>query len=523
MAAGSPWKQLLRAGLTRPRSGCLRAAFSSGSEAKEIRRLKSSDIPSEAQAVVVGGGIIGCSVAYHLAEMGTDVVLLERDKADIRTPVVVNCAGMWARQLGEMSGVGIPNQVSNLIGGAAEHYYLVTDEMQDVDPDWPVIEDPSSYTYIRCVDNIPPDSSFTEISPDWERMSPFLETAMSRVPRTLEVGAKNFFCGPESFTPDLAPIVGEAPELEGYFVGAGLNSIGILTGGGIGRLLAHWVKTGIPDMDVTGMNIDRLHRYQSNPLYRAHRVVESLGMVYKCHYPFKPLETARNVKRSPLHTRLEAQGAYFKDVSGWESPDWYAGEGKTPEPGPLSFGKHDWFPQWKAEHDAVRQGVGLIDMSFMSKFMVEGRDAGAVLNALSTANVDPESDMITYTQWLNETGKMEADLTVAKLGEDKFFVVATDTMHRHVEAMIKKRIRSQNAFAICTDVSGAFAQINIQGPRARELLAKVTSVDMGNEAFPFRTAKDIDIGYSRALCVRITYVGELGYELYIPTENALHV
>mmetsp|Transcript_21216 Transcript_21216/g.34192 ORF Transcript_21216/g.34192 Transcript_21216/m.34192 type:complete len:717 (+) Transcript_21216:1129-3279(+) len=495
-------------------------ALAKGARMKGARVIENAPIA----AVATNGGKV----------TGVRVDLGGGEEADIRTPVVVNCAGMWARQLGEMSGVGIPNQ-------AAEHYYLVTDEMQDVDPDWPVIEDPSSYTYIRpegggllvglfepeaaawCVDNIPPDSSFTEISPDWERMSPFLETAMSRVPRTLEVGAKNFFCGPESFTPDLAPIVGEAPELEGYFVGAGLNSIGILTGGGIGRLLAHWVKTGIPDMDVTGMNIDRLHRYQSNPLYRAHRVVESLGMVYKCHYPFKPLETARNVKRSPLHTRLEAQGAYFKDVSGWESPDWYAGEGKTPEPGPLSFGKHDWFPQWKAEHDAVRQGVGLIDMSFMSKFMVEGRDAGAVLNALSTANVDLESDMITYTQWLNETGKMEADLTVAKLGEDKFFVVATDTMHRHVEAMIKKRIRSQNAFAICTDVSGAFAQINIQGPRARELLAKVTSVDMGNEAFPFRTAKDIDIGYSRALCVRITYVGELGYELYIPTENALHV
>ncbi|GAB5357652.1 hypothetical protein AAMO2058_000392500 [Amorphochlora amoebiformis] len=428
------------------------------------------------------------------------------EEIHVKSPVVVNCAGMWARQFGEMSGVCIPNQ-------AAEHYYLVTDDMPDVDPNWPVIEDPSSYTYIRPegggllvglfetqaaawnVHEIPNNASFTEISPDWTRMTPFLEKAMERVPRTLEVGAKNFFCGPESFTPDLSPIIGEAPELPGYFVAAGLNSIGILTGGGVGKLIADWIKNGEPDMDVTGINIDRLHPYQANPLYRAHRVVESLGMVYQCHYPYKSMQTARGVKRSPIHSCLEKQGAYFKDVSGWEGADWYAGEGKKAEIGKLSFGKH---------------------------FMVQGKDAGALLNRLSTANVDSEEGMITYTQWLDSSGHMQADLTVAKLSPDKYFVVATDTAHRHVETWMKRHI-SDDQTVVVTDVSGAYAQINIQGPNSRALLADITSVDVSNESFPFRTAMEIDIGYARVLCVRITYVGELGYELYIPAENAVHV
>uniref|UniRef100_A0A7S4DPZ3 Uncharacterized protein n=1 Tax=Lotharella globosa TaxID=91324 RepID=A0A7S4DPZ3_9EUKA len=454
-------------------------------------------------------------------------------ETEIRAKYVVNAAGMWARQLGEMSGVAIPNQ-------AAEHYYLITDDIPEVDPDWPVVEDPSSYTYIRPegggllvglfeteaaawnVDRIPGDCSFTEITPDWERMGDYLSKAMARVPVSEEVGMKNFFCGPESFTPDLAPIVGEAPELKNYFVAAGLNSIGILTGGGIGRLVANWIRNGLPDMDVTGMNIDRLHPYQANPMYRQHRVVESLGMVYQCHYPYKPMKTARNAKRTPLYEREAALGAYFRDVSGWETPDWYAGEGVTPEMGPLSFGKHEWFDTWAAEHKAVRERVGLIDMSFMSKFMVEGPHAGEVLNRLSTANVNEDEGLITYTQWLNEQGKMEADLTVAKLKADKFLVVATDTMHRHVETMIRRQIQPDE-FAVVTDVSGGLSQINIQGPRSRELLAKITDTDVSNSVFPFRTAREIAVGYARVLCVRITYVGELGYELYIPTESAVHV
>ena len=244
-------------------------------------------------------------------------------------------------------------------------------------------------------------------------------------------------------------------------------------------------------------------------------------MVYKCHYPTKSPETARGAKRSPFHDRLAAAGAYFKDVSGWEGADWYAPPGVKPEVDQLSFGRMNWFPYWEAEHKAARENVILMDMSFMSKFLVQGRDAGRVLNYLSANNVDGEPNTITYTQWLNKTGKLEADLTVTKLEEDKFWVVVTDTMHRHAETWMKRHMEDAHAFV--TDMTGAYGQLNIQGPHSRELMQALTNTDMSNEAFPFRHAQEIDIGLARVLCVRITYLGELGYELYIPSEQALHV
>jgi glycine cleavage system aminomethyltransferase T/glycine/D-amino acid oxidase-like deaminating enzyme len=452
---------------------------------------------------------------------------------DIDAEYVVNCAGMWARQLGEASGVNVPLQ-------AAEHYYLITDKIPELSKSCPVLEDPASYGYFReevgglmvglfepvCapwnVKGIPGDFSFGEITPDWDRMGPYVEKAMSRVPASLEVGVRKFFCGPESFTADLAPCVGEAPELKNYFVAAGLNSIGIITGGGLGRVLAHWIMNGRPDVDVTGMNIDRLQVYQSNPEYRATRTVESLGMVYQCHYPTRSMQTARGAKKSPIYDRLAAQGAYFRDVSGWEGADWYAGPGETPDPGPLTWGRPAWFDQWAREHRATREAVVVMDMSFMGKFLVQGRDAGRVLNHISANDVDGEPGLITYTQWLNEGGTLEADLTVTKLDEDRFWVVSSDTAHGHVQAWMRRHIPN-DAHAFVTDVTGGYAQINVQGPRSRELMSRLTSTDMSNEAFPFRCAKEIAIGYARLLCVRITYLGELGYELYIPAEQACHV
>lgn len=312
------------------------------------------------------------------------------------------------------------------------------------------------------VDRIPDDFSFGEIEADWDRMAPYLEKAMGRVPRTLEVGVKKFFCGPESFTPDLQPIVGEAPEMRNYFVCAGLNSIGIITGGGLGRLMAHWIVNGEPDMDVTGFNIDRLHPYQATPAYRSQRVVESLGLVYKCHYPTYSMKTARGAKRSPIHERLVARDAQFKDVSGWEGADWFPPKGvNVTVDEKLSWGRHSWFDYWRAEHTACREGVILLDMSFMSKFLVQGRDAGTLLNKLSTANVDDARETITYTQWLNQHGRMEADLTVSKFAEDRFFVVATDTMHRHVQTWMERHVEN-DTHAVVTDVSGAYAQLNLQ-------------------------------------------------------------
>ena len=451
---------------------------------------------------------------------------------DIECEYVVNAAGMWARQLAERSGVTVPNQ-------AAEHYYLLTDPIPGLDPDLPVLEDPGSYGYYRpegdgmmiglfepvCapwhVDAIPEDASFLTLPPDWERMGPYLEKAMARVPASMEVGIRTFFCGPESFTPDLSPIVGESPEVRGYFVAAGLNSIGILTGGGIGRAVATWIVDGLPDIDVTGMNIDRLHAYQLAPEYRATRTVESLGMVYQTHFPGKSMKTARGIKRSPLHDRLAAQGAYFRDVSGWEGADWYAGPGQFADPGELSWGRQKWFDQWAREHRAVREAVGLMDMSFMAKFRVQGPDAGAVLDRMSTACVDGETGVITYTQWLNGNGTLEADLTVTKLEEGDFLVVASDTAHRHVETMLKRALDGQRGWV--TDVTSGLAQINIQGPRSRELLQSLTSADLSHATFPFRAARDIDLGFARVLCVRITYLGELGYELFVPSEQAAYV
>ncbi|MCC7463989.1 MAG: FAD-dependent oxidoreductase [Gammaproteobacteria bacterium] len=452
---------------------------------------------------------------------------------EIRCEIVVNCAGMWARQFGALAGVCIPNQ-------AAEHYYLITEAIRDLPPDMPVLEDPGCYGYYRQegaglmvglfepagapwrVAGIPDEFSFGELPPDWDRMLPYLERALSRVPAAAGAGVKQLFCGPESFTPDLGPIVGEAPELRGYFVAAGLNSIGILSGGGLGRVLAQWIIDGVPDVDVTGMNIERLQPYQSNPDYRRARTVESLGRVYQCHYPTHVPASARGVKRAPYHERLAAAGGYFREVSGWESPDWYAGEGATPEPGRLSWGRPRWFPLWQAEHRAARENVALMDMAFMGRFLVQGRDAGRCLNRICTNDVAGPVGRITYTQWLNTRGLLAGDVTVIRLADDRFLVVVTDTMLRHSEAWLRRHI-PEEAHAFVTDVSGTCAQLNLQGPQSRALLQTLTSVDLGNAVFPFRCARHIDIGYAQLLCVRLSYVGELGYELHIPAEQAVHV
>lgn len=459
------------------------------------------------------------------------VAAVTTDQGDIECEFVVNCAGMWARQLGEKSGVSIPLQ-------AAEHYYLITDTIPGLDTGLPVFEDPSSFGYYRpegdglmiglfepvCapwhVDRIPETFSFGEIPPDWERMAPYLERAMDRVPVSHDVGVRKFFCGPESFTPDLQPIVGESPEVADYFVAAGMNSIGILTGGGLGRVLAHWIVEGRPDVDVTGFTIDRLQPGQSTPDYRAARTVESLGMVYASHFPNKSMLTARGVGLSPIHAGLVEHQAFFREVSGWEGADWFTPAGIEPRDATLSWGREHWFDYWADEHRAVREGVGLMDMSFMSKFLVQGRDAGAVLERVSANRVDGAPGVITYTQWLNAAGLIEADLTVTKLDDETFMVVASDTARQHALGWLRRHIGDSHAFV--TDVTAAYAQVNVQGPLSRQLLQSLTTADLSNEAFPFRTARMIDLGFARVLCVRITYLGELGYELYPSSEQAMH-
>jgi 4-methylaminobutanoate oxidase (formaldehyde-forming) len=449
----------------------------------------------------------------------------------IECEYVVNCTGMWARELGEKTGVVIPNQ-------AAEHYYLITDTIEGIDPDGPIFEDPASYGYYReegggmmvglfephaaawSVDGIPRDATFTTLKPDWDRMGPFLEKAMARVPVTLEVGVRTFFCGPESFTPDLMPAVGEAPDIKNYFVAAGMNSVGVLSAGGLGRVMAHWIISGLPDVDVTAWDVARFRTDQLEPAYRRERTTEILGTVYAAHTPGKQLRTMRDRLLSPVHDRLVRNGGLLREVSGWEGADWFAGPGRTAEAEP-TWGRAPWFEQWQSEHDTVRNGVGLMDMSFMAKFSVTGPDAGAMLDHLSVGDVNGEPGWITYTQWLNDDGRIEADLTVSKLADDSFWVVASDTAHGHVAGMLGRAARGRDVHL--DDVTAEHAQLNLQGPLSRDVLAKLTDADLSTEVWPFRGVRAIDVAGVPVTCARITYLGELGYELYVAADRALEL
>jgi 4-methylaminobutanoate oxidase (formaldehyde-forming) len=331
---------------------------------------------------------------------------------------------------------------------------------------------------------------------------------------------RTFFCGPESFTPDLAPAVGEVPGLRNYFVAAGMNSVGVLSAGGLGRVLAHWITTGRPDVDVTGFNVDRFRPWQADDAYRQARTTEILGTVYAAHTPGTQLRSARNTLLSPVHQRLVDQGGYLREVSGWEGADWFAGPGATPSAEP-TWGRAPWFEQWEIEHRTVREGVGLMDMSFMAKFRVQGPGAGTLLDRVSAGTVDGAPETITYTQWLDEDGRIESDLTVTKLADDDFLVVSSDTAHGHTLAWLARHGRDFDHSV--TDVTADFAQLNLQGPRSREVLATLTDADLSTEVFPFRTARWIQVAGVEVLCVRITYLGELGYELYVPVAHALEV
>ena len=477
----------------------------------------------------------------------------------IQTRKVVNCTGMWARQFGEACGVmRLPNQ-------AAEHYYLITEALNDDDhvdvSSWPVVEDSSRCTYIRPEGKglllglfethgaVPPTwkqqtqgavphdfPEYGQLEPDWDRMTPYLERALELLPSLQHsVGIKTLFCGPESFTPDGCPMVGESPELAGYFVGAGLNSLGILTGGGLGKILADWVATGhAPDtVDVTGIHVNRFHAPQSNPQYRQDRIEEVLGHTYHVHFPDLQFTTGRNVKQTVLHENLKQAGACFRNVSGWESPAWYhaptpkdssLSSSSPPPPMATTFGREAWFDHWAAEHFACRNGVALFDMTFMSKWLVQGRDAGSFLNWLSTANVQAlEDHSMIYTQWLNDRGTVEADVTVTKWSDQAYWVMVTDTMHHHVAQHMAQRFNPSTDFVTWTDVTARYVQLNVQGPDSRALLQDLTTVDLSSQALPFRHVVELDLGLARVYCARITYVGELGYELYIPVEQAQYV
>jgi 4-methylaminobutanoate oxidase (formaldehyde-forming) len=463
---------------------------------------------------------------------GLRVTHVLTDKGEIEVEYVVNCAGMWGREIGKMAGVNVPLQ-------AAEHYYLITEEIEGAHSDLPVLVDLDKYAYYReevggilfglfepvsapwSLDGIPKNFTFGEIKPDWDRMMPYVEEAMKRIPVLESAGIHKFFCGPESFTPDLGPMMGLAPELDNFYVAAGFNSLGILLGGGAGKIIAQWIVDGIPDVDITEIDIARMQSFENTPKYLKDRTVEMLGYMFEDGYPNKQLKTARNVRKSAFHDRLADARAYFGAYAGWEYPDWFAPVGVEPKV-EYSWGRQNWFEYSFAEHKATRENVTMLDYSVMGKVLVQGRDSEKYLNRICANNIAVPIGRCVYTQWLNETGTIEADLTVTRLAEDQFLVLSADGTIPAVLAWLRRNIPA-DAHVFVTNISSAYSVLNVQGPKSRDFLSSITSADMSNEAFPFLTLQEIDIGYSLVKALRITYVGELGWELYIPTEFSLHV
>ena len=458
---------------------------------------------------------------------------VETSRGHIEAEYVVNCAGMWARQVGAMAGVAVPLQ-------AIEHAYLITEPLEAVSPDLPILEDPDRFAYYReetgglmvglfepvaapwSTERIPDDFSFGEIPSDWDRLAPFIEYAMEIVPGLADVGVRKLFTGPESFTPDNGFLMGEAPELDGFFVAAGFNSLGILTGGGAGSIIANWIVDGTPPLDVTGVDIARLQRWQTHRPYLAERSVELLGRLHSTgSWPNSHPTTARGIRRSPLHDRLVAAGARFAESSGWENASYFAPPGASIE-FRYTYGRPDWFEYHAAEHRSVRDDVGLFDMSSMSKFLVQGPDAESVLNRLSGNDVAVPAGRCVYTQWMNERGGVMADVTITRLADDRFQVVAAEAFHRRVASMLR-RGAPPTARVYVTDVTSGMALFSVQGPKSRALLTELTTADLSNDAFAYLTAQEIDLHQARALAVRMSFVGELGWELFVPAEFALGV
>ena len=447
------------------------------------------------------------------------------DVGRIDCEVVVNCAGMWAREVGGLAGVDVPLQ-------AAEHYYLISEPVAGVHAKLPILRDPGRAAYLReeagkimvgifeavarpwRVAGIPADFTFGEIPPDWDRMQPWLERAIERVPVLADTGIKVLFCGPESFTADHNYLMGEAPNLRGFFVAAGFNSLGILSGGGVGSVMAQWIVNGYAPSDVWSVNIRRTHPWQNNSRYLADRVVESLGIGYQDHWPFRQWQSARGVKRGVLHARLAAAGACFGESAGWERPNWYARPGQAPVY-EYGWGRQNWFENSAAEHRAVRESVGLFEQSSFAKLLLQGRDAERAINRIATADCRVTIGRVVYTQFLNERGGIEADVSVTRLAADRFMVVTAAFTATHVRAWLEQHI-NRPFNCVVTDVSDAWCMLNVQGPRSRELLGSIASGDWSNAAFPRGTAREVSIGYQTALALRLSYTGELGWELYVP-------
>jgi 4-methylaminobutanoate oxidase (formaldehyde-forming) len=479
-------------------------------------------------ARLMGARIFENTAVTAIRTRGGAVTGVGTDRGDIACEVVVNAAGMWARELGRMAGVAVPLH-------ASEHFYIVTEPMPGVTPDLPVLRDTDGYIYVReevggllmggfepvakpvFMDGIPKDFSFSLLPEDWDHFSVLMEQAIIRIPSIATAPVRRHVNGPESFTPDGRYYLGEAPECRGFFVACGFNSIGIASGAGAGKALAEWIAGGEPPMDLWDIDIRRIAPFQTNPTYLRDRTTEMVGVLYAIHWPFWQPHTARNVRKSVLHDRLAARGACFGVVMGWERANWFARPGMKAEY-EYSYGRQNWFPCSADEHRAVRDGVGLFDQSSFAKFRIEGPDALDRLQRLCCNEIDVPAGRIAYTQMLNAKGGIEADLTVTRLGEQAFLVVTAAAASTHNGHWM--RTHFGDARVTMTDVTASYAVISVMGPHSRALLSRLTDADLTNAGFPFGTSREIWLGSAPVRATRITYVGELGWELYVETVYA---
>jgi sarcosine dehydrogenase len=457
---------------------------------------------------------------------------VETDKGPIAAAIVVNCAGQWAKAVGRMCGVTVPLH-------SAEHMYVVTGRMEGVHPDLPVMRDPDGYIYVKeevggllvggfepvakpwATEGIPEPFEFQLLPDDWDQFQILMENALIRLPGLETADIKSFVNGPESFTPDNNFIMGEAPELKNFFVAAGFNSIGIASGGGAGKALAEWIVGGEPPLDLWPVDIRRFARFNGNDTWLRSRVSEVLGLHYMMPWPNRELETARPFRRSPLYDRLAAKGAVFGSKMGWERPNFFA-RGEDEQTIRYSFERQNWFDTVAAEQRAAREGVAIFDLTSFAKLLVQGRDAEAVLQRLCANDVAVPIGQTVYTGLLNARGTYESDVTIARLAQDSFLVVTGTAQATRDADWIRRRI-PEEARATLTDVTSAYAVLAVMGPRSRELLSRVSRVRFEDEAFPFGAIREGDIGYATLLASRRTYVGELGWELYVPAEFAATV
>jgi len=455
------------------------------------------------------------------------------DRGTIEAEVVVNCAGQWAKAVGALAGVHVPLH-------SAEHFYVVSEQIDGVHTDLPILRDPDGYTYFKeevgglviggfepeakpwvAPDQLPYPFEFRLLDEDWDHFSILMESALERIPALHHTGIRKFYNGPESFTPDNQFILGEAPEVANFFVGAGFNSVGIASGGGAGRALAEWIVEGEPTSDLAAVDIRRFAPFNGNNQWLHDRVGEILGLHYNVPWPNRELASARPFRRSPAYHLLDQARALFGSKMGWERPNVFAPAGAERRL-EYTWGKPNWLPWSSVEQQRTRNAVAVFDETSFGKLLVTGRDTEALLQRLCTADVAVPVGRAVYTGMLNERGGYEADVTVTRLAADRYLLVTSSASVVRDLVWIERYIGRDEHVAV-VDVSSSYAVYGVMGPSSRELLQRLTRADLSDAAFPFATSQEIDLGYSTVRATRITYVGELGWELYVPTEFAVGV